>query len=301
MSMYTVQLRWPIEQTLKNQGVQNTEDNWPLVWETLGLNDYPIFNEEYRAVLNNNIMRHYYFREIGFETLGQFRFHIRRHMFEIMPYYNKLYLAQLQIINPLWERDLHHTEDWNVDNTQTQKQDSSRDSAQNTSEDRTTSAIDNTHSHTGSASTTDVVSSSTDTTSTINNDRNVFQDTPMNALDTSAVSNLQYATNVTYENGDSSNTTKMNSSDQTKVADTTETTGENNSSESVKDIVDDTYNETFSNLTDTMGNEDGDKNWHEWGYSQSQSLLFLQYRKAIVNIDMEIIDSLQDYFFMLWQ
>lgn len=36
----------------------------------LGLDDYPIFDEEYRAVLNKKIIDHYYFCEIGFETAG---------------------------------------------------------------------------------------------------------------------------------------------------------------------------------------------------------------------------------------
>lgn len=32
------------------------------------MKDYPIFNENYRTTLNNKILNHYRFREIGFET-----------------------------------------------------------------------------------------------------------------------------------------------------------------------------------------------------------------------------------------
>ena len=38
-----------------------------------GQNDYPIFDENYRSVLNKKIKDHYYVREIGFETAGLFR------------------------------------------------------------------------------------------------------------------------------------------------------------------------------------------------------------------------------------
>ena len=33
-----------------------------------GLQNYPIFNESYRNILNNNILNHYYENEIGFEN-----------------------------------------------------------------------------------------------------------------------------------------------------------------------------------------------------------------------------------------
>ena len=51
MSRYTIELRYLIE------------GNYDL-----GLKDYPIFDESYREQLNNKIIQHYYFREIGFET-----------------------------------------------------------------------------------------------------------------------------------------------------------------------------------------------------------------------------------------
>lgn len=59
----------------------------------LGLKDYPIWSEDAREPLNNAIINHYYFREIGFETAGLFKFHLNRTMNEIMPYYNELYLT----------------------------------------------------------------------------------------------------------------------------------------------------------------------------------------------------------------
>lgn len=84
MSKYTTELRWVIE---------NGYD--------LQLNEYPIFDENYRQKLNQKIINHYYFREIGFETVGLFRFYLKQTMNEIMPYYNQLYESALLEIDPL--------------------------------------------------------------------------------------------------------------------------------------------------------------------------------------------------------
>lgn len=53
--------------------------------------DYPIFSEAYRPILEEKIINHYYFREIGLETIGQFKWFLKSKMNIIMPYYNELY------------------------------------------------------------------------------------------------------------------------------------------------------------------------------------------------------------------
>lgn len=53
--------------------------------------DYPIFNEAYRTVLETKITDFYYFREIGLETIGQFKWFLKSKLNRIMPYYNQLY------------------------------------------------------------------------------------------------------------------------------------------------------------------------------------------------------------------
>lgn len=68
---------------------------------SISLNDYPIFDEKYRSVLNTNIIDYYYFREIGFETVAQFNHYLNNKMNIIMPYYNKIYIATLKEIDPL--------------------------------------------------------------------------------------------------------------------------------------------------------------------------------------------------------
>lgn len=162
MSKYTTQIRWVVEQTLTDKGKDNVEDNWPYVYKTLGLDDYPIFDELYRQTLNDKIIRHYYFREIGQETIGLFRWFMRRTMHEIMPYYNQLYASKDLVTDPL----LSHKDDY----LEMYRNDYEGENAN--------------------------VSGS--------NSRNVFEDTPMNMLDSGAVERLDYATNVTYDKNDAS-------------------------------------------------------------------------------------------------
>ena len=67
----------------------------------LALNNYPIFDEGHRAILNNKIIRHYYFREICCDSPERFNFYLETKMAEIMPYYNQLYKSELLEYNPL--------------------------------------------------------------------------------------------------------------------------------------------------------------------------------------------------------
>lgn len=113
MSEYSLQLRWILEQALKDEGLDMSEANWGSAYDKLGLADYPIFDEAYRETLNNKIVRHYFMYEIGAETAGLFRLFVRDAMFLIMPYYNQLYLSEITAkgIQPLIDRARTITED----------------------------------------------------------------------------------------------------------------------------------------------------------------------------------------------
>ena len=63
-----------------------------------GLKDYPIWNEDYRNILNKKILNHYYENEIGFETANLFKFYLNNKMNEIMPFYNKMYNAEQKVL-----------------------------------------------------------------------------------------------------------------------------------------------------------------------------------------------------------
>lgn len=67
----------------------------------LGLDKYPIYDEAYRKPLNEKIVNHFWFREIGTETADMFVFMLNRKMNEIMPFYNQLYKSSILEIDPL--------------------------------------------------------------------------------------------------------------------------------------------------------------------------------------------------------
>ena len=78
------------------------------------LNDYPIFDENYRDTLNKKILDHYLMSEIGLETPALFNHYLGSKMNEIMPYYNTLYQKQTKLINNL-ENNVNITETFNRD------------------------------------------------------------------------------------------------------------------------------------------------------------------------------------------
>lgn len=261
MSFYTVQLRFPLERHLRDLGLANEEENWPEFWERCGLDSYPIFREDYRDELNTMIVRRYYFREIGFETFEQFAFMMRRTMREIMPYYNLMYKALEQMENPFWDRNLWHDEIWDIDTDRNTTDDI--DSAETTDRDVTVS------------------SSRTATSSTRDSSENVFNDTPMNSLNSGDVKAMRYATNVTFNDGDS--TASDTSTDKGATAE------------------DASRKHTARNVNVMDNDEDGTRNWHEFGYTKSPMELFLKLMNKRVNIDEQILNDLETLFMGLWQ
>lgn len=68
--------------------------------------NFPIFDENYRNVLETKILTHFYTREIAFETVGMWQLKLYTKLNEIMPYYNQLYKSELYEYNPLYDVDL---------------------------------------------------------------------------------------------------------------------------------------------------------------------------------------------------
>lgn len=82
-----------------------------------GLDDYPIFDEAYRPILNKSILDYYFMYEIGFETPYLFKHYLRTKMNLIMPKFNALYIAQTEILaDPLGNVNLRETLGRNITN-----------------------------------------------------------------------------------------------------------------------------------------------------------------------------------------
>ena len=129
--------------------------------------DFPIFDENYRLVLEKRILKHFYTREIGMETIGLWKLKLEDKMNEIMPYLNKFYAMYVKEVNPDWNYDLtrHH----------------------NGTSDRTEKLRSDNYNH---------ATSESDGTS---NNQQLYSDTPQNGLDD--VQNGKYLTNATIDSG----------------------------------------------------------------------------------------------------
>ena len=193
-----------------------------------GLKNYPIFDESYRETLNNNILMHYYENEIGFETAGLFKVYLNQKMFEIMPYYNELYKVQKKILL----NDITN----NVNLTETFK----RDTSTNTS------------------------SKSASTSSGISKSKNVEQATPQGSLKEENIDNYSYASNITMDKNDTSNSVNDSA------------TGESSGNENyIKTII---------------GNNGGKYNVD----------ILEQLKNNLMNIDLMIINELNELFMQIY-
>lgn len=67
--------------------------------------DFPIFDESYRLTLEKQILRAYYTREIGEETVGLWKLRLNSRLNLIMPKYNQLYESARLQFNPLYDVD----------------------------------------------------------------------------------------------------------------------------------------------------------------------------------------------------
>lgn len=174
------------------------------------LNEYPIFDENYRETLNKNILYHYYENEIGFETASLFRFYLKQRLNEIMGYYNELYKAQKTVLNKLLD-NVNITETFN------------RDTSSNTT------------------------SQSSSVNNGTNNSKNLFLDTPQGNEYKGEMEDTNYATNVTFNKNNINNTINDTSSvDGTGLENYIKTITGNNGGKYNIDILNDVKNKLMN-------------------------------------------------------
>lgn len=285
MSHYTTQLRWPVEQAEESatSTLANGQQFHVETYKKLRLDDYPIFDESYRHTLNDKIIRHFYFREIGQETFNMFTWYMRTHMHEIMPYYNQLYESTLLELDPMYDIDMKYGETWSVDKAGNEKSVGHTGTTSHSKGDTSTSASSD------ARGTSDTQTSDNGST----HNRNVYSDTPMSLLkndESPTVEGLDYATNVTYDDGTSSNS-GTSATQTTNHSDTTGKVGE------VRDSSGDV--DTTGNV-DTTSDEDGKRDRYEKGNRQSKAELLEKWRSTFLNIDVKIIADLEPLFMGVW-
>lgn len=75
-------------------------------WNKVITTKCEMFDESYRQVLFSKVLKHYYLREIGTETVGIWQMWMNTKFEEIIPYYNQLYKSSLLEFNPFYDVDL---------------------------------------------------------------------------------------------------------------------------------------------------------------------------------------------------
>lgn len=112
MSKYTTEVRYICEKAAGYDESKGYSDIDKIISDSIDnifSFNFPIFDESYRNVICSKILKHYYTREIGFETVGLWKLKLDTKLNEIMPFYNQLYNSELIKFNPLYDVDLQTT------------------------------------------------------------------------------------------------------------------------------------------------------------------------------------------------
>lgn len=276
MSKYTTELRWLIESGYN-----------------LGLKTYPIFEESYRSTLNQKILSHYKFREIGFETAGLFKDRLNEKMELIMPYYNQLYKSALLEFNPLTNSKMQETtenkKNENTATNTTQKITGTTDTASDRNEtinDTTTGTKTNSEDGTNHETSSDTKSR-----------KEVGSDTPQGLLSIGNIEGELYASTATigaetdsHTEDSTHNITSNEKTDGTykRTTSGSEISNGNTSQDLNGDVTAKT--DSLANITHMLE-----------GYSgTSASELLQEFRASFLNIDAMVIAELETLFMCVY-
>lgn len=108
MSKYTTEVRFVCESMSgleSSTGADKVDEVISKSWNKIFTSKVKMFDENYREVICSKILKHYYLREIGCETVGIWLLWMNTKLEEIMPYYNKLYESELIKFNPMYDVD----------------------------------------------------------------------------------------------------------------------------------------------------------------------------------------------------
>lgn len=228
MSKYTTEVRFICESKAglsESTGCDNVDDIISKSWDKIFTSKAVFFDESYRAILCQKILKHYYLREIGSETVGIWKLWMNTRLEEIMPFYNQLYKSALIEFNPLYDVDLKRTHNRKIDSS---KQDTG------TSQ---------------SVSSGEINASGTSSGSSNNTKKDLYSDTPQGAI--TGLENENYLTNArkVTDTGSTSNENSSTGTNKTTVNDDTSNTGTANSLEDyVENVIGKQGSESYSSM-----------------------------------------------------
>ena len=311
MSKYTTEVRYICEHAAgldESKGYSDVDEIIESAIPNIFNFDFPVFDDNYKSVICTKILRHYYTREIGFETVGLWKLKLQTKLCEVMPYFNQLYESELIKFNPLYDTDLRTT---NVadKNSKTDRQESKTGVSSGSSA-RTESGSNSTINDVVESNNLAGTSQSDNTGSAVENGRNgnthydLYSDTPQGGL--TGVDTETYLTNARkITDTASADTTRATADnqrnryeDQNDKTSASKTTSDNSGSVSNIDnrnnienmTGSDKFNSTESYVLHVMGKQGG----------STYSNMLKEFRETFLNIDMEVIESLNNLFLNLW-
>ncbi len=322
MSKYTTEIRFVCETLngdVESSGYTSVNTILANVHSQVFDFDYPIFDTEYKPVLEKKILKHFYTREIGFETYGRWKLALDAKMNEIMPYYNQLYRSELIQFNPLYDFDEQTEGSRAHDDVINEHIDDIRKDTGDITTDRTgTITDDGENKNTGTVGDVGTGSSNddgSDVTSRNGGDSftrwDKYSDTPQGTVNNMALNGDGYLTDARYI---SENHTGAQWSDTTNYGKTTSTTDNNTRTYNTKTEIDNerTLNTEDKQTLNTTRDSDTDRH-HEYNslvdYSErvqgksrgkSYSKMLNEFRTTFLNIDMMVINELEELFMQIW-
>lgn len=287
MSKYTTEVRFICEHDAgldSSVGFTQVDTVLDRCWNQIFTTNTTFFDESYRSVLCKKILKRYYTREIGCETVGLWKLWMNERLESIMPYYNQLYKSELIEFNPMNDVDLATThEKENVEARHSAENESGKHEQwdrhnehyeDNYGSNRTTNDINNTKKSVNEGST------------------DLYSDTPQGSI--SGLNSMNYLTNARKIDKDTTDDTSFSGTTDTNVDD---------KSDGVREWTDaENYTHSKDNVSDASVNSSEDYFQHVLGKSggASYSKLLNEFRETFLNIDKMVIDEFADLFMGLW-
>ena len=269
---------------------------------------YPMFDESHKQILEQKIIKRYFFREISCTDVTEWQFRLDAKMNEIMPYYNKMY-ESVGLLTDIFDNvDYTREYDENTANVGTENTASTQSIESNT---QNTSASSGNRVNSSENESQNEIENNTSNTSSSNRDAsktdftlNATSDTPQGQL-TGLLNNtyLSAAAKVDQNVTESEDTTNVDSGTAHSVQNTS---GSNTSTDTItEEKSGQTQGKSDTTGTfDTTSNKTGSRDYIEKVkgkmYGGSKAKTVMEYRKAIMNIDAEIIGRLSGLFMLTY-
>lgn len=273
MSSYTMQLRAYIEHFSQHKRGLSIRERIEIGRPKLFDFYYPIFSQNYKKRFEENFIRKFYMREIGFETEELFKFNLETWLNINMPYFNKLFESECIKYDPLINAFM--TIERDTDLKRDRKDD--RNIHQKSETDGTTKS--------------DIEQDSNTQSETLEDDfnRRVESDNPDTRLRLQTQQGkgvIEYASDIQENKADNKTNTSGKANTKTDSTDVAHT-------ESVADQSDNLMSnlEEFENFIERREGKVG---------TESQAKMIMDYRNALLRVEVQIHKEMNELFMLVY-